>query len=230
MQFPNRLRLKEVFLISLCGWIPPIFLGSKIRQWFYQSLFSKLGKSVYIQEGVEFLGAICTEIGDRVFIFRNARIDSRGPNNRLRIHDGAAIEYGVVIGAMNHTAIEIGSGTILNAYTCITGPGNVTIGKNCLIAPHSGIFATNHRYDDLTQDIRNQEVTRKGIVIGDNCWLGHRVTVLDGVTIGSGCVVGAGAVVTRSLPPNAIAVGVPARVVGTREKQMPQLTPSESVA
>ena len=52
--------------------------------------------------------------------------------------------------------------------------------------------------------------------IGADVWLGAGVTVLGGVTIGDGCVVGAGAVVTRDLPPYAIAVGVPARVTGSR--------------
>jgi acetyltransferase-like isoleucine patch superfamily enzyme len=219
MLFPSWLRIKEVVVISLGGWIPAIFLGSKIRQRLYQVMFSKLGRDGYIQDGVDFLGASCAEIGDRVFIFRHARIDSRGPDNRLCFKDGVAIEYGVVIGAMNNTTIEIGEGTLINAYTCITGPGNVSIGQNCLIAPHCGIFANNHNYADLTQNIRDQGVTRQGIVIGDNCWLGHRVTVLDGVTIGSGSLIGAGAVVTRNIPPNAIAMGVPARVVGSRDTQ-----------
>jgi acetyltransferase-like isoleucine patch superfamily enzyme len=199
MLFPSWLRIKEVVVISLGGWIPAIFLGSKIRQRLYQVMFSKLGRDGYIQDGVDFLGASCAEIGDRVFIFRHARIDSRGPDNRLCFKDGVAIEYGVVIGAMNNTTIEIGEGTLINAYTCITGPGNVSIGQNCLIAPHCGIFANNHNYADLTQNIRDQGVTRQGIVIGDNCWLGHRVTVLDGVTIGSGSLIGAGAVVTRNI-------------------------------
>jgi acetyltransferase-like isoleucine patch superfamily enzyme len=54
------------------------------------------------------------------------------------------------------------------------------------------------------------------VVIGDDVWLGVRVVVTAGVTIGEGCIVGAGAVVTKDLPPNAIAAGVPARVIGER--------------
>ncbi|MDQ3796893.1 MAG: acyltransferase, partial [Pseudomonadota bacterium] len=58
--------------------------------------------------------------------------------------------------------------------------------------------------------------TKGGIVIGDDVWLGVGVIVLDGVHIGNGAVIGAGAVVTRNVPDNAIAVGIPARVIGTR--------------
>ena len=53
-------------------------------------------------------------------------------------------------------------------------------------------------------------------MIEDDAWLGLGVIVLDGVTIGRGAVIGAGAVVTGDVPPYAIAVGVPARVVGSR--------------
>ncbi len=55
------------------------------------------------------------------------------------------------------------------------------------------------------------------IKIGSDVWLGAGVKILGGVTIGDGCIVGAGAVVTGDLPPYSIAVGMPARVVGTRE-------------
>ena len=67
------------------------------------------------------------------------------------------------------------------------------------------------------QKIREQGLTTKGIEIGDDCWLGYGVKVLDGVTIGQGSIVGAGAVVTKNLPPYSIAVGVPAKVIGSRQ-------------
>ena len=65
--------------------------------------------------------------------------------------------------------------------------------------------------------IREQPLVSKGdIVIEDDVWLGYGVIVLNGVHIGSGAVIGAGSVVTRDIPPNAIAMGIPARVVNTR--------------
>ena len=67
---------------------------------------------------------------------------------------------------------------------------------------------------------QQQAESRLGIVIEDDVWVGAGVRVMDGVRIGRGSVIGAGAVVTKSIPPNSVAVGMPARVVGQRgEKQ-----------
>jgi acetyltransferase-like isoleucine patch superfamily enzyme len=78
------------------------------------------------------------------------------------------------------------------------------------------LHAGNHRFDHPTKLIVEQGTVHKGIVIEDDCWIGAKATILDGATIGRGCVVGAGAVVTRSIPPYSVAIGVPARVVKQR--------------
>ena len=85
-----------------------------------------------------------------------------------------------------------------------------------MIASHSGIYANNHNFADPNRPICQQGNSYKGIVIEEDSWLGSGVRVLDGVTIGRGSVVGSGAVVTKSLPPYSIAVGVPAKVIGRR--------------
>ena len=66
----------------------------------------------------------------------------------------------------------------------------------------------------------------KPVAIGDNCWIGGSVTICGGVTIGEGCVIGAGSVVTRDIPPNSLAAGVPCRVLrpitdGDRMEEQP---------
>ncbi len=79
------------------------------------------------------------------------------------------------------------------------------------------MYANSHNFSDPNIPINQQGLTCKGILIEDDCWLGTGVRVLDGVTIGRGSIVGAGAVVTKSLPPYSIAVGVPARVIDRRD-------------
>ncbi|ARV62687.1 transferase [Nostocales cyanobacterium HT-58-2] len=209
-------RLQELLVIGLLGNLPTIALGPKLRSIVYRNIFARMGKSVYIQDGVEFLGASSIEMGNGVFIFKGVRLDARGNQNKLYLDNGVAIERNVNIGRLENTHIEIGQETFIGPGVCIAGPGDIKIGKRCLIAANSGIYANNHNFADPIEPIKYQGISRKGIVIGDDCWLGHGVAVLDGVTIGEGSVIGAGAVVTKDIPPFSVAVGVPAKVIKSR--------------
>ncbi|HLO87530.1 MAG TPA: acyltransferase [Nostocaceae cyanobacterium] len=210
-------RLQEILLTTFLGGIPTLGLGPQIRNLVYRSMFGHLGKQVFIQDGVELISTNCIEIGHGAYIFRGVRLDGKGhPNNRICVGNRVAIERNVDIGCLEDTHIHIDDETFIGPNVCITGPGNVKIGKHCMIAAHSGIFANNHQFSDPHTLIKHQGVTRKGITIEDDCWLGHGVTVIDGVTIGKGSVIGAGAVVTKDIPPYSVAVGIPARVIKNR--------------
>ncbi|KAB8317957.1 acyltransferase [Tolypothrix campylonemoides VB511288] len=210
--------LPESLLINLLGNIPTKVVGSNLRILLYRNIFARIGNSVYIEDGVKFLNTSCIDIGNGVNIIHGVSINASGqPNNRVYLGDKVSLERGVDMRAMKDTCIHIDEGTFIGPYVCLAGPGNIKIGKSCLIAAHVGIFANNHIFDDPTEIIENQGLTRKGIVIEDDCWLGHAVTVLDGVTIGKGSVIGAGAVVTKDIPPFSIAVGVPAKVIKSRK-------------
>ncbi|RZK88089.1 MAG: acyltransferase, partial [Hymenobacter sp.] len=95
----------------------------------------------------------------------------------------------------------------------------LSIGDDCIIGQYFSCHPENHVHDQPDELIRLQGVTRQGISIGANCWIGSKVTVLDGVVIGAGCVVAAGAVVTRSVPAGSVVAGVPARIISSREPQ-----------
>jgi acetyltransferase-like isoleucine patch superfamily enzyme len=84
------------------------------------------------------------------------------------------------------------------------------------IAPEVFITASDYQFV-RGKRFREQPRRELDVVVGDDVWLGAKVIVTAGVTIGEGCIVGAGAVVTRSIPPGSIAVGVPARVVAERK-------------
>jgi acetyltransferase-like isoleucine patch superfamily enzyme len=93
--------------------------------------------------------------------------------------------------------------------------GRITLGEHALLGPEVFITAANYQTRPGVP-VMDQPRDEADVTVGRDVWLGARVIVLPGVTIGDGCVVGAGAVVTKDLPPNAIAVGTPARVVGER--------------
>ncbi len=141
--------------------------------------------------------------------------------------DGGRVQIGPRAHIYRDTVIEIGAGgsVIIGEATHIQGRCNLKgfvedliIGSNVQIAPGCAFSPYEHNYDDLTRPIRSQGLHSKGpIIVEDDVWLGLDVKVLDGVTIGKGAIVGAGAVVTKDIPPYAIAVGVPARVVAYRD-------------
>jgi acetyltransferase-like isoleucine patch superfamily enzyme len=92
----------------------------------------------------------------------------------------------------------------------------IKIGCGVMIGPSCALYSYDHGIAP-NMSIRKQPLqTKGGIVIDDDVWLGFGVIVLDGVRIGKGAVVGAGSVVTHDVPDNAIAVGVPARIVKMR--------------
>jgi acetyltransferase-like isoleucine patch superfamily enzyme len=92
----------------------------------------------------------------------------------------------------------------------------ITIGNNCLIASGSKFIDHNHG-TALTELMRTQKSIDKEIVISSNVWIGANVSVLSGVTIGNGAIIAAGAVLNKSVGPNEIWGGVPARKIGDRK-------------
>ena len=93
--------------------------------------------------------------------------------------------------------------------------GKIILGNYISIAPDVFITASDYKFE-RNKPFREQEKDERDILIGNDVWLGTKVVITAGVTIGEGCIVGAGAVVTKNLPPNSIAVGIPAKVIGKR--------------
>lgn len=110
---------------------------------------------------------------------------------------------------------NVGLGT-RGHYGCA---GGVKIGKDTIIGNYVSFHSENHNYHDSNIPIRLQGVNHKGIVIGENCWIGAKVTILDGSTVGNGCIIAAGSVVRGEFPENAIIGGVPAKILKFRFEQ-----------
>jgi maltose O-acetyltransferase len=97
---------------------------------------------------------------------------------------------------------------------------DVIFGNDVVMGPDVVIMSSSHAFDALDVPINLQGATpKRPPVIGNDVWIGTRVIILPGVTIGDGAVIGAGSIVTRDIPPLAVAVGVPARMVRYRGQQ-----------
>jgi acetyltransferase-like isoleucine patch superfamily enzyme len=112
--------------------------------------------------------------------------------------------------------IKIGKNVGIGEFAHLGGAGGLNIGDDCIIGPYFSCHPENHRFLDSRELIRLQGTERKGISIGENCWIGAKVTILDGVQIGNNCVIAAGAVVNTNMPDNAVIGGVPARIIKNR--------------
>lgn len=152
-------------------------------------------------------------IGDRVILYQN--------------RDGGPMHLGDRVAVLRDCAIETGWGGTLHigAQTWIQPrcqinayKGSITIGDGVDIAPNCALYSYDHGFAS-GRTIRQQPLSTKGdIVIGNHAWLGVGATVLSGVKIGAGAVIGAGALVCTDIPENAIAVGMPAKVVKLRDE------------
>ena len=105
--------------------------------------------------------------------------------------------------------IHIGKNVFINAGCKFQDQGGITIDDGCLIGHNAVLVTINHAEDPAHRG----DMVMKPIHIGKNVWLGANVTVLPGVTIGDGAIIAAGAVVTKDVPSNMIAAGLPARVM-----------------
>jgi maltose O-acetyltransferase len=107
--------------------------------------------------------------------------------------------------------LHIGARTFVNANLTALDVAAITIGEDCQIGPNVQLLTPTHPVDPRPR--RDKLEAAKPITVEDNVWLGGGVVVCPGVTIGENSVIGAGAVVTKDIPANVVAVGNPARVI-----------------
>lgn len=100
------------------------------------------------------------------------------------------------------------------AYICAVAP--VIIGNDTIVGQYLSIHPQNHNFNEKNILIRQQGTSELGVNIGANCWIGSKVTFLDGSSVGDGCVVAAGSVVTKNFPGNVIIAGNPAKILRER--------------
>lgn len=138
--------------------------------------------------------------------------------NNTRIQSHSVLECWDKFGNQNfEPAITIGSNCKIGEYSHITACNRITIGDGLLTGRF--VLITDNSHGSLSLENSNippikRELVSKGeIVIGNNVWLGDKVTICGGVHIGDNVIIGANSVVTRDIPANSMAAGIPARVI-----------------
>ena len=124
-----------------------------------------------------------------------------GDRTRIRCHEGS---------------LRIGDKSVFGAENTVNCYLDVEFGASTLLADWIYICDFDHRYEDIHTPIKDQGIVKSPVRIGPETWIGTKVTVLRGATVGRGCVLGAHAVVRGIVPDFAVAVGAPARVVRDR--------------
>lgn len=204
----------------------PLWLASKmVGPYKDKKVLANLTAKPYVSPRADIK---CTnlEIGSGAFIDDGVTLYAHPDGGGIKIGDRVHIHRGTIIEVGAGGQVTIGHDTHIQAGCNLKAfLRNLHIGAHVQMAPRCALSPYEHGFDDLERPIREQPLVSKGdIVIGDDVWLGVGVIVLDGVHIGEGAVLGAGAVVTKDIPPRAVAAGVPARVIRFRGQKAHQST------
>lgn len=174
------------------------FIGKKVK--ISSKKHISCGSGLTIDDGCH-INALCKDgvkIGNNFSLGKNSIIECTGVIRELG--------EGLVIGD------DVGISP--NAFISVRG--TVKIGSSTIFGPGVSLFSENHIFKDKDTPIYLQGASRKGIEIGEDCWIGANAVILDGVKIGKGAIVAAGATVNKDVDDYTIVGGVPAKVISKR--------------
>jgi acetyltransferase-like isoleucine patch superfamily enzyme len=190
--------------------------GLALRKALYPVLLGSCGPNVVFGQNVVLRHPHKIHIGRDVVVDDNCLIDAKGETNRgIRIGDRVFIGRNTILSCKNGD-IELADGANIGFNCEIFSASRVTIGRMVLMAAYSYVIGGDHDFSDPSRAVLAQTRVSAGVSIGDGVWIGAGAKILDGTDVGAHAVIGAAAVVRESVPPGAIAVGIPARVVGSR--------------
>ncbi|MCU4165509.1 acyltransferase [Carboxylicivirga caseinilyticus] len=184
-------------------------------------IFRKLSCSVFISTKCSFKCKSKIKLCGTVVFGRGVYIDALSEK-------GITLENNVSVG--KYTTIEcsgslkdigkglsVGENVGMGTHGFWGCAGGISVGDDTIFGNYVSLHSENHNFKDLARPIRQQGINRQGIKIGSDCWIGAKVTILDGANIGNGCIIAAGSVVKSGFyEDNSIYGGVPAKLLKKR--------------
>lgn len=181
--------------------------------------FFKLYRKVYVGKNCTFLNKRSIIVGHNVTIENNTFIDGYA-KNKVILGNNVKIGAFSKVTSTSHFSkygkgLKMGNNSAIGDFTHFGAAGGITIGDDVIMGSYISFHSENHNFIDTSKLIREQGVTSKGIIIGNNVWVGAKVTFLDGAKIGNHSVVAAGAVVSGEFPDYSVIGGIPAKIIKT---------------
>lgn len=221
---------------EICGWlaIVPGALGLLLRKSMWPAMFGSCGEGVVFGANVTVRHPHRIHLGDRVVVSDGCILDARNEHaaKAIDIGDDVILANNVTVSCKGGTA-RVGAGSGIGTQTVIHAVNGcrVELGAEQIIGP-SCYIAGGGNYDfdrtDLPMGQQGLRESEEGVILEGDNWLGAKVVVLPGVTMGRGSVAAAGAVVTTSMPAMALCGGVPAQVIRARGRAPDTRPPSSS--
>ena len=194
-----------------------IFYTFKTRMFMLLRGLLFLRKKVFLGADVKILNKSNFDFGHNVTIEAHSIIDGYS-SRRIILGNNAKIGMYSKLLSTSHLAtygkgLIMGNNSAVGDFCHFGTPGGITIGNDVIMGSFVSFHSENHNFQDTSKLIREQGVNSKGIILGNNIWVGARVTFLDGCEVGDNSVVAAGAVVNGIFPANSVIGGVPAKVI-----------------
>lgn len=179
--------------------------------------YLKTGKRVFIGSDTKILNSKNIVFGKNVTIETHCIIDGFA-SSKVILGDCVKIGSFSNLNITSHLSkygkgLKMGNNSAIGDFAHIGASGGIEIGNDVIMGSYISFHSENHNFNDKNVLIREQGVTSKGIVIGNNIWVGAKVTFLDGCKIGNNCVIAAGSVVNSVFPDNVVIGGIPAKIL-----------------
>jgi len=204
-------------LVTIVSQPVPGALGLALRKVLYPLLLGACGRGVVFGQNVVLRHPGKIRVGDNVVIDDNCLLDAKGDSNSgITIGSGAFIGRNTILSCKNGD-ILLGDRANIGFNCEVFSASRVTLGPDALLAAYCYIVGGDHDFSDPAKAVLAQGRTSAGVEIGAGVWMGAGAKVLDGVSVGAHAIIGAQAVVKDPVPEYAIAVGIPAKVIGRRQ-------------